>query len=60
MKKITLNTIKNEFWAIYGACRDLSQDDILNRADDVFRPYVERLNRLAAVDVDDHNAQEAC
>jgi len=58
MKEKVLDSIKDEFLDIYAAIRDLSDDEILNGPDDIFRPYLERLNRLAAVDVDDHAVKE--
>jgi len=54
MKEKVLDSIKDEFLDIYAAIRDLSDDEILNGPDDIFRPYLERLNRLAAFDVADH------
>ncbi len=58
MKENTLDFIKNEFLNIYTAIRDLSDDDILDGPDDSFRPHFERLHCLAAMDVDDHAAEE--
>lgn len=58
MKENTLDSIKNEFLDIYSAIRDLSDNEILNGPDDIFRPHFERLNRLAAIDVDDQAAEE--
>ncbi|MBW2109233.1 MAG: methyltransferase [Deltaproteobacteria bacterium] len=58
MKKTALNFIKEEFMDIYGAVRDLSDEDILNGPEDIFRPYLERLNRLGAMDIDDHAVEE--
>jgi hypothetical protein len=58
MKEKALDSIKNEFLDIYAAIRDLSDDEILNGPDDIFRPHLERLNRLAALDVDDHAAEK--
>lgn len=58
MKKSALDSIKEEFMDIYGAIRGLSDNEILDGPDDVFRPYFERLQRLAATDVDDDMAEE--
>lgn len=58
MKENTLDSIKNEFLDIYSAIRDLSDNEILNGPDDIFRPYFERLNHLAAIDVDDQAAKK--
>jgi hypothetical protein len=57
MKEETLDSIKHEFADIYAAIRDLSDEEILNGPDDVFRPHFQRLQRLAATDVDDHAAE---
>jgi hypothetical protein len=58
VKEKGLDFIKNEFWDIYTAIRDLSDEDILNGPDDMFRPQFERLQRLAARDVGDQVAEE--
>jgi hypothetical protein len=49
-----LETIKKQILEIYSICRDLSVERILNDQEDVFFPHMERLNRLAAVEVEDH------
>jgi len=53
MKEKRSDSIKNEFLDIYTAIRELTDDEILNGPDDNFRPHFERLNNLAAIDVDD-------
>ena len=58
MKEKRLDSIKNEFLDIYTAIRDLTDDEILNGPDDIFRPHFERLNRLAAIDVNDSLADK--
>ncbi|QTA89526.1 nicotianamine synthase family protein [Desulfonema magnum] len=58
MKKTIWNTIKKEFLDIYEGICPLSDDDILKGPDDVFRPYLERLNYLASTEIDDHTAEE--
>ena len=58
MKKISLDTIRDEFLDIYAAIRDLSDDTILSGHDSMFRSHFERLNHLAAMDVDDGTAEE--
>ncbi len=49
-----LEEIKHRLLEIYDDCRDLTEKQILDGAKDVFLPHVETLNRLAALDVDDH------
>jgi hypothetical protein len=49
-----LETIKNQLLEIFGDCRHLTENQILNRPEDVFLPHVETLNQLAVLDVDDH------
>ena len=58
MKQNPVDSIKNEFLDIYAAVHDLTDEDILDGPDDIFRPHLERLNRLAAMDVDEHMAEE--
>ena len=58
MKENSLDFIKSEFMNIYAAIRDLSDDEILNGPDHVFRPHFERLQRLAAMDVEDYAAEK--
>jgi hypothetical protein len=50
-------TIKEQILKIFSACRDLSAERILNGPDDVFLPHMEQLNRLAAVEVEDHRVE---
>jgi hypothetical protein len=52
-----LKTIKNRLLEIFSACRDLSVDRILNDRDDAFFPQMERLNRLAAEEVEDREVE---
>jgi hypothetical protein len=49
-----LGAIKKQLLEIFKDCRHLSENQILDRPEDVFLPHVETLNRLAALDVDDH------
>ncbi|MBW2099933.1 MAG: methyltransferase [Deltaproteobacteria bacterium] len=58
MKAYTLDSIKNEFLDIYAAIQDLTDDEILSGPEDIVRPHFERLQRLIAMDVDDHAADE--
>lgn len=58
MEKDALASIKNEFLDIYTAIRNLSDDEIFNTPEDILRPHFERLNHLAAMDVDDNAVQE--
>ena len=58
MKENLLDSIKKEFMHIYSAIRDLSDNEILDGPDDTFRPQFERLQRLVAMDVDDHGAEK--
>ena len=58
MKENSLDTIRNKFLNIYAAIRDLSDVEILNGPDDIFRHHFERLNRLAAIDVNDFLADK--
>jgi len=58
MKENSLDTIRNKFLDIYAAIRNLSDVEILNGPDDIFRPHFERLNRLAAIDVNDFLADK--
>jgi len=58
MKENEFESIKNEFWDIYAAICDLTDDEILNGPEDIFRFYFERLQRLIAKKVEDHLADE--
>ena len=51
-----MKTIKNQILSIFRSCHDLSEKQILDFEDDIFRPYVEKLNQLAALEVEDHEA----
>ena len=58
MKEKKLDSIKNEFLDIYASIRELTDDEILNGPDDIFRHHFERLNRMAAIDVNDSLADK--
>jgi len=58
MKENKFDSIKNEFLDIYAAICDLTDDEILNGPEGIFRSNFERLHRLIARDVDDHLANE--
>jgi len=58
MKENSLDTIRNRFLDIYAAIHNLSDVEILNGPDDIFRPHFERLNRLAAIDINDSLADK--
>ncbi len=45
--------VKNRFHEIFRAVEHLSEDEILNAADDRFRPCLDRLNQMAALDVEE-------
>ncbi|CAN2042110.1 histidine 2-aminobutanoyltransferase [Candidatus Magnetomoraceae bacterium gMMP-15] len=53
-----MDSIKNEFLDIYKALPNLSDDEILNGPDDIFRPHLERINQLTAMDVSDYAAEK--
>jgi len=54
----TVDSIKNEFLDVYAAVHNLTDEDILYGPDDIFRPHLKRINRLAAMDVDEHVAEK--
>ena len=58
MKENEFDSIKKEFLDIYAAICDLTDDEILNGPEEIFRSHFERLQRLIARDVDDHLADE--
>ncbi len=58
VKNYEFTSIKNEFLDIYAAVCDLTEDEILNGSEDIFRSHFERLQRLIAREVDDHLAEE--
>lgn len=58
MKAYEFESIKNEFLDIYSTIRDLTDDEILNGPEDMFRSHFEKLQRLIARDVDDRLAKE--
>jgi hypothetical protein len=47
-----LETIKKQLLEIFSRCRHLTEDQILNRPEDLFHPHLETLNRLAAMELD--------
>jgi hypothetical protein len=58
MKQNPVDSVKNEFQGIYAAVHDLSDEDILHGPDDLFLPHLKRMNRLAAMGVDELIAEE--
>lgn len=58
MKKNLSDSVKKEFLDICAAVCDLKDDEIFHGPDDSFRPHLDKLNRLAATDVDDDMAEE--
>jgi hypothetical protein len=58
VKNYEFESIKNEFLDIYTAIRDLTDDEILNGPEDIFRSHFERLQHLIARDVEDQLANE--
>ena len=50
-----LEDIRHRLLEIYENCRGLTPDLILDSREDIFLPYTEALNRLAAMDVDDRH-----
>ena len=58
MKRNEFESIKNEFLNIYAVICNLTNDEILNGPEEIFRFHFERLQRLIARDVDDHLADE--
>jgi hypothetical protein len=58
MKKNEFESIKNEFLDIYAAICDLTDDEILNGPEHIFRSHFQRLQRLIARDVEDHLADK--
>jgi len=57
MIEMTLDSIKTEFLQIHALLGDLTDDQIDNEPDHIYRSHFERLNRLAAVQVEDRIAQ---
>ena len=57
MMDMTLNSIKTEFLRIHVLLGDLTDDQINNDPDHIYRSHFERLNRLAAVHVEEKVAQ---
>jgi len=58
VKNYEFESIKNEFLDIYAAICDLTDDEILNGPEDIFRSHFERLQRLIARDVEDQVADK--
>nr|MBL0701050.1 hypothetical protein [Desulfobacterales bacterium] len=58
MKKSSLDYVKDEFLDIYSSICNLADEEILHKPDDDFRLHFERLNRLAAIDVDDQDVEK--
>ncbi len=58
MKRSSLDYVKDEFLDIYSSICNLTDKEILHKPDDDFRLHFERLNRLAAIEVDDQNVKE--
>ena len=58
MKKSSLYYVKDEFLDIYSSICNLTDEEILHKPDDDFRLHFERLNHLAAMDVDDQDVEE--
>ncbi|MCD6271962.1 MAG: methyltransferase [Deltaproteobacteria bacterium] len=58
MKKSSLYYVKDEFLDSYSFICNLTDEEILYKPDDDFRLHFERLNRLAAMDVDDQDVEE--
>ena len=54
---MTPDSIKTEFFRIHALLGDLTDDQINNDPDHIYRSHFERLNRLAAVHVEDEIAQ---
>lgn len=52
-----MDCIKAELNDIYSAVVNLSDEDILYGSNDLFRPYLDRLNSIAAMDVEDSYAE---
>ena len=57
MMDITPDAIKAELLRIHALLGDLTDDQIDNDPDPIYRSHFERLNRLAAVHVADETAQ---
>ncbi|MCD6184752.1 MAG: methyltransferase [Deltaproteobacteria bacterium] len=58
MKKNSLYYVKDEFLDIYSSICNLTNEEILRKPVDDFRLYFERLNSLAAIDVDDQYVEK--
>ena len=57
MKNDPFSEVKASFRKIYQAVERLSDDEILNGEEDRFRPYLDRLNQMVAMDVEDNLVQ---
>ena len=53
MKENRLDNIKNKFFDIYSAICDFTDNEIMHGPVELFRSHFERLNMIAAIDVDD-------
>jgi len=58
MKKNNLYYVKDKFLDIYSSICNLTDEEILHKPVDNFRLHFERLNSLAAIDVDDRDVEE--
>ncbi len=58
MKKSSLHYVKDEFLDIYSSICNLTDKEILYKPADTFRLHFERLNSLAAIDIDDQDVEE--
>ncbi len=58
MKKSKLSYIKDEFLYIYSYLSNFSENEILHKPSDNFRMHFERLNRLAAIDIDNTDVEK--
>lgn len=58
MKKSSLHYVKDEFLDIYSSICNLTDEEILHKPVDDFRLHFERLNSLAAINVDDQDVEE--
>jgi len=52
-----LEEIKHQLMGIFDTCRNLTEKQILESAEDVFLPHLEILNQLATVDIDDRHVE---
>jgi hypothetical protein len=52
-----LEDIKHQLLEIFDNCHDLTENQILYGAEDIFLSHVETLNQLATLDIDDHQVE---